>query len=101
MGKRHKHVMVYGPVAGQSWFWCELCPASVEIVPMMRPSAEGTKLIASARVRNAGACGFDWEELLTLARLWHAMFAAYVAEELHRERSVPRRRRRRARVAAA
>lgn len=85
---RHKHVMVLQHGDGaRSWFYCEGCPAVVDIVQRV----DGGQVHCSARVRHQGDGGFEVEELIGLGRLWLSCFEAFLAA-LH-PRPAPRRRR--------
>ncbi len=70
----HKHVMgLYG-----SWFCCEVCTARVEVLSRVEQVSQGARVVASARVRDAGCGGFTVDELGGLARLWLRVFQHYV-----------------------
>jgi hypothetical protein len=64
----HKHVMVLDG----SFYFCEGCLAVVEMVPSLKRIPGGTKVIASARVRDYGIGGFGLDEMIGLSRLWLA-----------------------------
>jgi hypothetical protein len=66
----HKHVMVLDG----SFYFCEGCLAVVEMVPSLKRIPGGTKVIASARVRDYGIGGFGLDEMVGLSRLWLACF---------------------------
>jgi hypothetical protein len=87
----HKHTMVLDG----NWFTCEGCPARVEVVPRIKPCSEGARVVASARVRNAGRGGFTLNEMVGLSRLWHTVFQNFVdADVAARPGRVGRRARR-------
>jgi hypothetical protein len=86
----HKHVLV---VDG-NWFSCEGCTARLEVVPLVERSPGGSRVTASARVRNAGRGGFTLDEMSDVCRFWLTRFRSYVQEQEGLNRRGRRSRRR-------
>lgn len=90
---KHEHVMLleHGD-DGSHWFFCEACPAVIQLTPRV----VGNELRLSLAVVNPGRGGFRPFELRELAELWHARFRAFA--DCVRSRSSRRWTRRRMRV---